>query len=223
MISVTSNHNPFDLIEADLIASAIVELGRARRRMVRHRGGLFQRAPVLEVGRDPGRPKTVVTELGFDSGRGGAAADHRIGVRLRQDCAGELAGAAANRAEQRPLGIVAQARAVEIGDEVLIEVVVTRHRVPLAAFLVQPHPEPAVLRVDILDRHAERRANAGEGVDHQPDQRAVAQANRRCDIDAIEQLAGFGGIEHRRLSVGRGIANPVIMGRFWLGKSIPRY
>ncbi len=35
-----------------------------------------------------------------------------------------------------------------------------RHRVPLAAFLTQPHPEAAVF-VYILDRHAERSANAG--------------------------------------------------------------
>jgi hypothetical protein len=31
-----SNHNPLDLIEAELVATSIVELRRARRRMVRH-------------------------------------------------------------------------------------------------------------------------------------------------------------------------------------------
>jgi hypothetical protein len=62
-------------------------------------------------------------------------------VRLRQDGAGELLGAAADRAEKRPLRIIAQPGTVEIGCEVFFEVVVTRHRVPLAALLVQPHPE----------------------------------------------------------------------------------
>jgi len=41
-----------------------------------------------------------------------------------------------------------------------------RHCVALAAFLAQPHPEAAVLRVDILNRHTERRADPRERVDH---------------------------------------------------------
>jgi hypothetical protein len=168
--------------------------------MVRHRSGLFQRAAVLEVGGDPRCAEAVVAELGCDAGRRRAPADHRIGVRLRQHGAGEFPGAPADRAEQRPLWIVAQAGAVEIGRQVFVEVVVTRHRVPLAALLEQPHPEPAVLRVDIFDRHAERRADAGEGIDHQPDQGAVAQPRLRRDIDAVEQRACFGRIEHRRFA-----------------------
>jgi hypothetical protein len=84
--------------------------------MVRHGGGLFQRAAVFQVRLDPGRPEAVVAELGGDAGRGCAPADHRIGVRLQQEGAGELVGAAADRAEQRPLGIAPQACAVEIDD-----------------------------------------------------------------------------------------------------------
>ena len=45
-----SNHHSFHLIEADLVASAVVELGRAGRGVVRHSGGLFERAAVLKVG-----------------------------------------------------------------------------------------------------------------------------------------------------------------------------
>ena len=54
----------------------------------------------------------------------------------------------------------------EIGSEIFLEIVVARHRVALTAFLAQPHPQPAVLRKDILYRHAERGTNAGEGLDH---------------------------------------------------------
>jgi hypothetical protein len=36
------NHNPLDLIEAELVAPAVVELRRARRGVVRHRRGLFK-------------------------------------------------------------------------------------------------------------------------------------------------------------------------------------
>src|SRR5258708_9475754 len=45
---------------------------------------------------------------------------------------GEPAGATADRAKQRPLGIVAQARAVAIGAEISIEVVLALQRVQLA-------------------------------------------------------------------------------------------
>jgi hypothetical protein len=41
----------------------------------------------------------VVAEFGFDAARGRALADHRIGVRLRQHRARELAGTAPDRAE----------------------------------------------------------------------------------------------------------------------------
>jgi hypothetical protein len=40
----TSNQNPLHLIKAHLVAAAVVELRGARRRMVRHCRGLFQRA-----------------------------------------------------------------------------------------------------------------------------------------------------------------------------------
>jgi hypothetical protein len=47
------NCNPFHLIEVHLVAPAIVELRRARRSVVRHGGGVFERAAVLEVRRNP--------------------------------------------------------------------------------------------------------------------------------------------------------------------------
>src|ERR1700730_15055286 len=78
------DHDALDLIEANLVAPAIVELRGACAGMVRHRSSLFQRAAVLEVSRDPGCPEPVIAELGFDASSRGAPADHRIGVRLRQ-------------------------------------------------------------------------------------------------------------------------------------------
>ena len=59
--------------------------------------------------------------------------------------------------------------------------------------------QPAVLCEDIFDRHAERSANPGEGIDHQPDQRAIAQTGMRRNTDAVEQCARFHRIEHRCL------------------------
>jgi len=86
-----------------------------------HRRRLFERVAVHQIGGDAGCPEVMIAELGCDAGRRRAPADHRIGIRLRQHRAGELAGVAADRAEQRPLGIAAQACAVEIGGEVFLE------------------------------------------------------------------------------------------------------
>ena len=72
------------------------------------------------------------------------------------------------------------------------------HLVPLAALLVQPHPEAAVLHVGVLDPHPERRPDPGEGVDHEPDQGPVAQADHRRDVDSIQELARLLGGQHRR-------------------------
>jgi hypothetical protein len=73
-----SDRNALDFIEADLIAPTIVELRRARRRMVRHGRGLLERAAVFQIGRDSGCPEAVVAELGFDAGCGRTPADHCV-------------------------------------------------------------------------------------------------------------------------------------------------
>ena len=69
-------------------------------------GGRFlERPAVLEIRSYSGGPKTVVADFGFDLGRLAPTIDHGPGVGLGQGGAGELAGAAADRAEQRSLGI----------------------------------------------------------------------------------------------------------------------
>src|SRR4051812_19188346 len=130
---VRSDPDALDLSEGEAVVAAVVELGGAGAGVVGHGGGVLQRAAVLEVGGDAGGAEAVVADRGGDAGGGGAAADHGVGVGLRQGRAGELAGAAADGAEQRPLRVAAQAGAVEVGGEVVIKVVVAGHLVPLAA------------------------------------------------------------------------------------------
>jgi len=80
--------------------------------------------------------------------------------------------------------------------------------VPLAALFAQPHPEAAVLRIDILDCHAERRPDPRKGIDHQRDQRPMTQPGMLRGIDAFQQLARFRWIEHRRLPTGDDVTRP---------------
>src|SRR5258708_37046564 len=89
-----SNHDPLDLIEAELVAPAIVELRRARRGVVRHRRGLLKRAAVLEIVGYPRRPETVVAGLWGDARPRRPPAVQPIGVLLRQARRPRAAGVA---------------------------------------------------------------------------------------------------------------------------------
>src|SRR5574337_793308 len=70
------NCNPFDLIERDLVAGAVVELGRPWRLVGRDSLGVFDGAAVLQVGSDAGGPEGVAAGGRGESGFFGAALDH---------------------------------------------------------------------------------------------------------------------------------------------------
>lgn len=115
---------------------AVIELGRPRTGVVRHRSRLLKGSAVLKIGCDPCRPETVVADFRPYAGRGRAPANHGIGVRLGQRRAGKRPGAASDCAEQRSLRIILDAGAGQILMQIDFEVMVARHRVRLAALLV---------------------------------------------------------------------------------------
>ncbi len=57
-------------------------------------------------------------------------------------------------------------------------------------------------------RMPDRRADARERIDHQPDQRAVAQADDGRRVDRVDELARLGRVEHRRLAAPHDVARP---------------
>jgi transposase len=130
---VSSHPDPLHLIEAKFLAPPVIELRRAGAGVVRHLRRLLQRPAIFQVRRDAGRAETVVAEFGGNAGRRRAPADHRVGIRLGQGCARQQCGAAADGAEQRPLGIFGQARTLDVGEEVGFKIVVARHGVRLTA------------------------------------------------------------------------------------------
>jgi len=73
---------------------------------------------------------------------------------------------------------------------------------------MQPHPDAPILCEDILDLHADDRADAGEGINHETNQRLVAQIDVRFAIDAIEQRPHFRCIEHGRLALAHDMLRP---------------
>jgi hypothetical protein len=59
------------------------------------------------------------------------------------------------------------------------ELVMGRHLVALAAFLVESDPPALAVGEVVLDPHRDDGADAGEGVGHHADQGAIAQADER--------------------------------------------
>lgn len=200
--------DPFDLVKTNVVAAPVIQLRRPRRRVVGHRGGIFERAAVFQIGGDTGRAERVIADLRADAGRERPAPHHRIRVGLRQRSRAQLVRPARDCAEQRTLRLIAQARLFKVRVEVGLERVMTGHLVPLAAFFAQTDPQASLLHIDIVDPHRERGADARERKHHQRDQRPVTQTDRRRHIDAVEQLARLGRIEHRRPALFRGVTGP---------------
>ena len=76
-----------------------------------------------------------------------------------------------------------------------------RHLMLLTTFFMQPHPGAPALHIDIVDLHLDHCAHAGEGVDHQADQRTVAQACDDRGIDGIDQRSRLIGGQHGRFAM----------------------
>ena len=70
----------------------------------------------------------------------------------------------------------------------------------LAALLMQAHPAAPALREVILHLHADDGVHAGEGIDHNANQGAIAQPGERADVDGVEQRAGLLNVEYGRLA-----------------------
>ena len=110
--------------------------------------------------------------------------------------------------------LITDAGGIEIFVEELLELVVRRHVVALAAFLVQPQPPALAVGKIVLDLHPNDGADPRKAVDHDADQRAVAQPDERrhlplesvlgldgfCHLDAGEQSARLVLAQDRRLA-----------------------
>ena len=123
--------------------------------------------------------KVWFPDPGLDAGGLRPALDHAVGVLLPQSVAGEPARSARRGLEQgvRP-GPPAMAGRGDIFVQIPLQVVVAGDFMLLAAFFVQPHPAAAPLHEVVADFHLQHGVDAGEGVDHGPDQGEIAQADK---------------------------------------------
>jgi hypothetical protein len=164
-----------------------------------HLLGEFELAAVFEVIGNAGGAKTVIAGQAADAGLAQPAADHAVRARLIEGPA--LQRPAPPSPEERSFGVAGDAGGRQIFIEKLFQRVMTRQFVHLAAFFLQPQPAAASLDVIVFDAQLDHRADAGEGVGHGREQRAIAQRHQRVGREAGEQVVHLLGREHRRFAL----------------------
>jgi hypothetical protein len=116
LIGICSHHNTLDFVLGEPFLGAVIELGGARTFVRCHGLRMLQRAVVGEIGRDAGRPKTVVADRRQDAGGERALAYHAPGVDLGHRLIGKRSSAvSAAGAEQKPLPIFRDAGRGDVG------------------------------------------------------------------------------------------------------------
>ena len=86
----SSNSDPLDLIERDLIIAAVIEAGCPGGFMVRHLLRDFKHASVTQVFRDTRRAEAMAADLGKYLHARRAAPDHSVGIRLAHGIVSQL-------------------------------------------------------------------------------------------------------------------------------------
>jgi hypothetical protein len=109
LLSPPSNPDPLDFVKVDLVAGAVIELGRLWRFVKRDGLGLFDRAAFFEIGRDAGGAESMAADRAGEAGGDGPALDHVDGVVAADEPVGEPFAAAISRAEEGDLGITGDA------------------------------------------------------------------------------------------------------------------
>jgi hypothetical protein len=152
-----------------------------------------------------------------------AALDHGEGLARGEPAIGEPAPPVQAAKQRLPL-LAGEAGRIQVGVEELLQLVVGRHLVVLATFLVQAKPPALALLVVVLNVHPQHGPDPGEPVHHDADQGAGAQLRDghfadfllysaalrvRAVVDGLEQGLGLGRGQHRRLALAEDVSRAV--------------
>ena len=94
----------------------------------------FEFAAVFYIGRDAGRPESMIANPRFDASRFRAPADDAVGVLLEEGIGGKLATLAAGAAEEIAVDVIGDARRFDIIVQTLIETMMTGNVCSLPPF-----------------------------------------------------------------------------------------
>ena len=120
-----------------------MEPGCARAFVRGHSLRIFQRATGFQIRSNARRAENVAAELALQASFCRASANHLIGIHSMHRPVRQHPGPACRRTEEGGLAFLADPGRSEILVEELLELVMRRHFVALAAFLVQPQPPAA--------------------------------------------------------------------------------
>src|SRR6266851_5425516 len=98
-----------------------------------------------------------------------------------------------NRPEERPFLFGRNAGHLDPGIQVGRKIMMARHFVTLAAFLMEPQPRALTVLEVVLDSQRRSGAHAGETVNHDADERAIAEPAEFGHVDGVQQLPGLLG------------------------------
>ena len=154
-------------------------------------------AAVSQVLGDPGPAEAVGEDLGGEANLSGAALDHLERTQSRHRSVLErIAPPGLTAPEQRPAAIIADAGGGEVGVDVGLRDVVGGDDVVPPALLVEAEERAWALGVVVGDAKRDRGAHAREAVDEHAEEGAVAKADNRGDVDAVEKRPGLLRGEH---------------------------
>ena len=192
---------PLHFILGQSILCPIIELCRTRAFVRCHHLRVLQCSTVGEVSSDACCTKAVVADWRHDAGGKSPPAHHAPGVRLSHRRIGQQDTLmAAAGAEHPALLVLGDAGRGNVGMQVLGKAVMARHRVLLAAFLMQADQPTRALGLQILHPHLERRADARKAIGEGGDECPVAQVAHRFRRNSVNQPPPFTGFQHRGLS-----------------------
>jgi len=128
------NRDPFDLVQGDFVACAVIELCRPRTFVSRHRLCVFQRTPIAEVRGDSRRAKGMATQASSQSRIGRASLNHAIGANPVHRFLRQGIRFADSAAEEGRSSVATNAGSGNIFIQILFQLVMRRHFVALATF-----------------------------------------------------------------------------------------
>ena len=110
--------------------------------------------------------------------------------------------------KERRFLFIPDAGSIEIGIEVCLSIVMRGDLMPLTAFFVEPNPPALSVLVIIFGVHVDHRRDACEGKTHEGNERPIAEANKRIELDRVEEGTRLVGFEHRRLATLHDMLRP---------------
>jgi hypothetical protein len=123
----------------------------------------------------------------------GPALDHVEGAALVESRRSELAAAPGDAAKERPLLVTRDTRRGEVGIDLGLGIVMGGQLVKLPHLLVEPEPPTLAVLVVVRDPHVDDGADPGKGVNHDADERPVAQTDHGVGLDRVEKCSGLLG------------------------------